>query len=217
MKKEITEEMKKKAIEMLADGATRAEVAKAWQVSYQTWWRYLLAHPEFADKADNARYAYLDAVEDSAAKAAVGYEYTERSVKRRKEPDRKAADGTIIPGEVTVEITETTKYCPPNLTAAQFILRNRRPKDWNKERTTLELDGSPNVTILLQPVTPDGLPAPGFIIDAETPAALLPAPATEGEEQQDGKKKPRRPRLTPHKRKRVHRDPERYTKYHRRH
>ena len=62
MTKKLTDDLRKKALQLILDGAKRFEVAEKMGMAYSTWWKYLRDHPDFADAVDNARDAFLDHV-----------------------------------------------------------------------------------------------------------------------------------------------------------
>lgn len=105
--------------------ATVTELADFLHTTYSAIYRWLKAHPDFAEAVARARAKVDDGVEHSFHRTTKGFvvELTKQRVTK---------DGAIV------DIVEQV-YIPPNVNAGQFWLRNRRPKDW-KDKQVVELD-----------------------------------------------------------------------------
>lgn len=174
MTKRITEEMRQQALVALENGASRADVAKAWGVGYTTWWKYLKKNLAFADQVDDACDAHRDHVEDSIGRRALGMEVTERHTIRKQEGGVVNDKGELIGGRVTVEVRTIVKQLPPDVTACMYLLNNLRSSKYGKQ-VSPEMMVPPSVTLVMNVVSPPEQIG-GVVVDA------LPGPAAAGEE-----------------------------------
>jgi hypothetical protein len=97
-------------------GKTNPEIAQALGVTAETLNQWRRQFPEFSDAIKGNKDQADAPVVKSLYQRAIGYEYTEISVK--EDPKK----GTIT--------TTTTKHVSPDVTAQIFWLKNRQPKDW---------------------------------------------------------------------------------------
>ena len=88
----------------LAAGIPPGELAKQLKISLTTLNRYRKQHPEFGDLFQEADSAKDDLVEEALLKRATGYE------------------------------NNSGKEVPPDVRAAMFWLKNRRPENWKDSR-----------------------------------------------------------------------------------
>ena len=88
----------------LADGITPGELAGQLKISLTTLNRYRKQHPEFGELFKEAASAKDDLVEEALLKRATGYE------------------------------NNSGKEVPPDVRAAMFWLKNRRPENWKDSR-----------------------------------------------------------------------------------
>lgn len=106
----------------LEEGATAGELAAMLNISVSTLNRYRRQHPEFRRLFEEAGAAADDLVEAALLRRATGYEN---------------GDG---------------KEIPPDVRAAVFWLKNRRPESWKDRR---ELKVSDPVTVTFEPEEKD--------------------------------------------------------------
>lgn len=104
---------------------TTTELAECLHTTYNTIQRWMRENPDFQSAVMRARDKTDDGVEHSFHRTTKGF--TVEVTKQRLTKD----------GEI-VDIVEQV-YIPPNVSAGQFWLRNRRPKDW-KDKQTLEVE-----------------------------------------------------------------------------
>lgn len=105
-----------KAGELALAAKTDKEIAKALGINEDTLNEWKKKYPEFTESLKQSKDVVDAGVVKSLHQRAVGYEYTEISVK--EDP---------IKGTIT---TSTTKHVAPDVTAQIFWLKNRQPKDW---------------------------------------------------------------------------------------
>lgn len=105
----------KKLYEM---GATDYEVAEAFDVSTTTVKRWLIEHVEFALSSKASSETCTDRVEKSLFNRAVGYTFESEKVFNYQ--------GEIVRAK-------TLEHVPPDMSAAQFWLKNRRKDNWRDD------------------------------------------------------------------------------------
>jgi len=101
----------------LRSGLGEATVAHKWGISARSWRRYRLDHPDFAAMISEAAAAVDDNVEAALLRRATGFE---------------DASGKAV---------------PPDVRAAVFWLKNRRPRRW-QDKTKVSLDRPLPVSLL---------------------------------------------------------------------
>ena len=106
----------------LREGATPGELAGMLNISVSTLNRYRKQHPEFRQLFEEAKAAADDLVEAALLRRATGYENVEG------------------------------KEVPPDVRAAVFWLKNRRPESWKDRR---EVAVSEPVTVTFKPEEKD--------------------------------------------------------------
>jgi transposase-like protein len=106
----------KKAGELALMGKTNPEIAKILGVNPDTLDQWRKQFPEFSDAIKGNKEQADAPVVKSLYQRAIGYKYTEKSVKN--DPEK----GTIV--------TTTIKHVAPDVTAQIFWLKNRQPRDW---------------------------------------------------------------------------------------
>jgi len=121
----------KKAHGLTLMGKTNDEVAKALGITRETLNQWKKQFPEFSDSIKGTKDIADAPVVKSLYQRALGYEYTETSVKN--DPDK---------GIIT---TTTVKQVAPDVTAQIFWLKNRQPRDW-RDKQTVELGGEVKFT-----------------------------------------------------------------------
>ena len=123
-------------LKTLASGCTKTKAAKAAGLSFNSVYRYIKVHPEFADEILAAELSCVGKVEDALFMRAVGYEYEENKYI--------TVDGKLKRQEKTV------KQIAPDVVACIFYLKNRAPERW-KDKHDVEYAG--NVIVIL----PEGM------------------------------------------------------------
>lgn len=131
-----------KAIELCERGATDEELAQAFDVSARTIYRWKNAHPEFCQAISVGKEAADARVERSLYQMATGtYVKQQQAVK-------------VKTGQYTeeIKIVEVETFMAPEVPAAQFWLKNRRPEQWREvsRQEQSGVDGKPieNKTVI---------------------------------------------------------------------
>lgn len=158
--KEYNEKWHPKQVRYIAYlGYNNREIMTFFDITDQTFYRWLKEYPKFSDAINTGRYEDIQLVSKSLTKRATGYTY--REVKKVITPAHKRIDlvpdpekpGELKEVEVSVpatvaEIVETTKTLPPDVGAARFVLTNRDAAHWREaahiDHTTngKDLDGA---------------------------------------------------------------------------
>lgn len=112
---------------MCEEGKTDEEIAKALGIGRKTLCVWKGKHPALRHAMAEAKLNADDLVEAALFRKAVGF--SERTEKHFFDPKT---------GEVIVHVYEHSH--PPDTRAAQFWLRNRRPKRWRKEEEEAAID-----------------------------------------------------------------------------
>lgn len=116
-------------------GATDEELAQAFDVSTRTIYRWKNAHPEFCQAISVGKEAADARVERSLYQMATGtYVKQQQAVK-------------VKTGQYTeeIKIVEVETFMAPEVPAAQFWLKNRRPEQWREvsRQEQSGVDGKP--------------------------------------------------------------------------
>lgn len=103
------------------DGDTEATIAQKLGISVATLEIYKNEHQEFLAALKRGKEVVDVEVENALLKRAKGYEYTEEKVEI--ETDRR---GKVV----SRKVVQTVKQVSPDVGAAAFWLKNRRPEKW---------------------------------------------------------------------------------------
>ncbi len=117
-------------------GLNDKEIAKKLGISGATYYDYLKRYPEFLEAVKRGKAPIDDEVENILLQKIRGIKYTETRTEYK--PSRKLSNGQMLKRRV-ISVTKTKKFIPPCTSSIQFHLRNRRPDDWNKERTGVDV------------------------------------------------------------------------------
>lgn len=96
-------------------GAIDSDLATAFGVTTQTIWNWRSRYSDFFEALKGGKEAYDVLVERALASRALGYTYDAVEIK-------------VVGGEV--RRVRVRKHVPPDVTAAIFWLKNRRPEQW---------------------------------------------------------------------------------------
>lgn len=105
----------------LTDGVGRGELCRMLGISTSTLRRYAREHPEFARLLDECRNELDDRVEQALFRRATGYDVEEGR----------------------------PRHIPPDVKAAVFWLKNRRPRRW-RERREIAMTDSPPIKLIAE-------------------------------------------------------------------
>lgn len=122
---EYVKPMLSKITEWSKSGATDEEICTALGIAQSTFYDYKKKYPELSEALRTGRQNVVLTIKAALFKRAIGFEYEERR-------------GTQKNGQLTnIEIFK--RYCPPDTTAAQLLLRNY-DKTWrDKDVITSDL------------------------------------------------------------------------------
>lgn len=111
------------------DGLIDEQIAKNLGIAYSTFKDYKNKHPAFSAALKKGKEVVDYEVENALLKRALGYEYSEEKVDVE-------TDGT---GKlVSRKITQTVRQVAPDVGAAAFWLKNRRPDKWRDKPSERE-------------------------------------------------------------------------------
>ena len=112
------------------DGLIDKQIAKNIGVSLSTLCEWKKKYPELSESLKRGKQPIDVEVENALLKRALGYEYTERKVKRQI-TGWETKEGKRVPvlGKASY-VEETTKIVVPDTTAQIFWLKNRKPEKW---------------------------------------------------------------------------------------
>lgn len=111
------------------NGATVAEIAKAFNIAESTIYKYKAEKAEFSAAFARGRANIIIEIRGALLKKALGFEYEEE-----KRVGRKDAHGENI-----VVVEKYKRYCPPSETAAAMLLRNYDENWRDKDSATSQL------------------------------------------------------------------------------
>lgn len=116
------------------DGLSDEQISHNIGINPATLYKWINEYDEIGKAIKKGKAPVDLEVENALMKRALGYEYTERHVKREI-VGYKMEGGKKVPifGKHTYEEV-TTKQVPPDTTAQIFWLKNRRPDKWRDKR-----------------------------------------------------------------------------------
>lgn len=106
-------------LELAAQGLTDKEIAEKCGIACSTLYLWKNKHKNFSEAVQASKDAASDLVEAALFRRAIGYSHPETKV--------------IVSEAVGVVTEEVTKHYPPDTKAAEFWLKNRRPKKWREQ------------------------------------------------------------------------------------
>ena len=172
------------AFQLLQKGKTMADIAELFGVNLATVYRWMKDHPLFCDAVDEGRKVADERVERALFERATGYSHPAVKIL--------AVSGGQGCGS-RVEVVDYTEHYPPDVEAAKFWLKNRKPARW-REKSEVETNVK-HYVVELPPAIPNDDPVAwarevraerirnGEIIEEPKPAEL---PAPPGLPQSDG-------------------------------
>lgn len=118
----FNEKLTEKMCSLFELGKTTEEVGEITGISPRTIYLWQRQHPEFLHAVKEAKQIADELVEASLFHRAIGYSVPEEKVF--------CSEGQII-------THKQIKHYPPDMTAAIFWLKNRKPKEW-RDKTEVE-------------------------------------------------------------------------------
>lgn len=110
-------------------GHTMEEIASFWGVSKRSLERWSKRYPQFCRALKDGRIRADVAVETSLYKRAIGYSFTETYYK-----ETVPTEGPLAGQKIRYKEREVVKMMAPDITAAIYFLKNRRPDMWRDLR-----------------------------------------------------------------------------------
>lgn len=110
-------------------GCTDKQLGAIFGVSHKTVESWTTKYPEFKAAKKDGRDAYdTEKVEHAFLKRAMGFEYVERTTRRvYLRGTNEEGIKVKVPAQ---EVTEVTRYIPPDVKACIYWLQNRDPERW---------------------------------------------------------------------------------------
>lgn len=122
------------------NGLTCEQMAHNLGVSLTTFYKYQAQETEFANAIKKGKEVVDFEVENALLKRALGYDYEETKVEKSDK------DG--------VKVIKITKHMPPDVGAAAFWLKNRKPTEWrDRKEVGAELQGEGNIVFNIMPAS----------------------------------------------------------------
>lgn len=121
------------------DNKLNDEIADLLGIGARTFYDWLDRYPSFSQSYKKGMEAKLDKVEMNLYQRAEGMTY-----KETKKTVVKGKDGNEV-GKA--EITETTKFIPPDVAAMCFILKTQRREKWAERQEVDINDGSLTINV----------------------------------------------------------------------
>ena len=122
------------------DNKSNDEIADLLGIASKTFYNWMYRHPSFLQSYKKGLEAKLDNVELNLYQRAAGMTY-----KETKKTVVKGKDGNEV-GKA--EITETTKFIPPDVAAMCFILKTQRKDKWAERQEVDINDGSLTINVM---------------------------------------------------------------------
>lgn len=110
-------------------GATNEEIAKAFNISLSSIYKYKAEKKEFADAFARGREKVVIEIKAALLKKALGFEYEEEKRVGRKDKD----------GEQIILVEKYKRYSVPSETAAAMLLRNYDANWIDTDNTSVNL------------------------------------------------------------------------------
>lgn len=130
-----TEDMNIQVMKLCILGATDKEIADFFNVAESTVNEWKLKYPEFSESIKKGKMEADMNVGASLYQKAIGFKSkTQKAFKLRT---TKNGEGSVE----EVKVVTVEESYPPDVTAAIFWLKNRRPKEW-RDKTEIELPGT---------------------------------------------------------------------------
>lgn len=122
------------------NGLTNEQIAHNLGINIATLYEYKKKYLEFDDALKKGREVVDFEVENALLKRALGYEYEETKVEVEENGKKK--------------VTKTKKFIPPDVGAAAFWLKNRKPTEWrDRKEIGAELNGDGSIVFNIMPAS----------------------------------------------------------------
>ena len=114
------------------EGLTDDQIAAKMGISRGTFYRWQQEHRDFYDTLKKGKAPVDTQVENALLKRALGYDYIETVTDYMLDEDEKDENGN--PKKIIKNVRMTKKHMAPDVGAAAFWLKNRRPDRWREKR-----------------------------------------------------------------------------------
>lgn len=122
------------------NGLTNDQIAHNLGINRTTLYKYQQKYEDFANALKKGKEVVDFEVENALLKRALGYDYVE--VKEE------------IENGVVTKVTRTTKHVSPDVGAAAFWLKNRKPTEWrDRKEVGAELQGDGSIVFNIVPAS----------------------------------------------------------------
>ena len=122
------------------NGLTNDQIAHNLGINRTTLYKYQQKYEDFANALKKGKEVVDFEVENALLKRALGYDYIE--VKEE------------IENGVVTKVTRTTKHVSPDVGAAAFWLKNRKPTEWrDRKEVGAELQGDGSIVFNIVPAS----------------------------------------------------------------
>lgn len=122
------------------NGLNNEQIAKNLGINIATLYKYKANYKELNEALKKGREVVDFEVENALLKRALGYEYEETKVEVEESGKKK--------------VTKTKKFIPPDVGAAAFWLKNRKPTEWRDRREIgAEIDSDGSITFNIMPAS----------------------------------------------------------------
>ena len=122
------------------DGLTDEQIAEKLDISVASFYNYKNEHLEFLESLKKGKEVVDFEVENALLKRALGYDVEETKIEKSDK------DG--------VKVIKTTRHIPPDVGAAAFWLKNRKPTEWrDRKEIGAELQGDGSITFNIMPAS----------------------------------------------------------------
>lgn len=112
------------------DGLIDEQIAANMGIAPTTFYDWQRKYPQFSEAIKKGKEVVDFEVENALLKSALGYEYEEEVIVKVRNNE----------GSEKIEKKTVKKYAAPNVAAAIFWLKNRKPRDWRDKQ---EVDVAP--------------------------------------------------------------------------
>lgn len=117
------------------EGLTDAQIAAKIGISSTTFYRWQQEHEEFREALKNGKAPVDTKVENALLKRALGYSYTETTTDFELiDTGRVDEEGKPIMEKKIKNVRSVRREVAPDVGAAAFWLKNRRPDRWRDKR-----------------------------------------------------------------------------------
>ena len=117
------------------EGLSDVQIAEKMRISLTTYYDWQNKYPELSEAIKKGKAPVDDMVENALFKRAVGYSYVETTTDFELiDTGQVDEDGKPVMGKKIKSVRSVKKEMAPDVGAAAFWLKNRRPDRWREKR-----------------------------------------------------------------------------------